>query len=336
MKAALFVEPFHLDVAEKQLPPLYDDNLLIKINTCGICGTDYHIFSGTALAKKNTVLGHEFSGVIIDKGKNCVNFEIGDKVVIDPNIYCGKCKFCKEGKVNFCVNHKALGVTLDGGFAEYAVIPSSQAYIIPDNLPLSEASFAEPISCCIRGIDRAQIKVGEIVSIIGGGTIGLIMLQLAKISGAAIIIVIEPVEHKRQLAKELGADFVFSPYDNQLVASIKDLTHGGPHLAIECVGKTETAALAIELVIRGGNVVIFGQPQLNSKLEFNLYEAFKNEITIKTSFLNPFTFSRAVELLSNKKIDVSKFPVTEVGFDSLPDILKNGYNSTSLKYQFKN
>lgn len=336
MRAALFKEPHRIDLIKKELPVAKQNELIIKIDTCGICGTDFHIFNGTAPAKNNTILGHEFSGVIIDKGKENNDFKVGDRVVVDPNIYCGFCSYCKEGNVHFCKNHKALGVTLDGGFAEYAVVPSSQVYLIPDDLPLNRASFAEPLSCCIRGIDRAQIKAGENVSIVGGGTIGLIMMQLAKLSGAANVIVIEPQQHKRELAIQLGADFVFSPDDSRLIDSIQDITHGGSNTAIECAGNSNAVTIALNLVRRGGKVIIFGLASRDSKIELNLQEAFRNEVIIKFSFLNPFTFSRAVELLSARKINVEKFSVSEVTFENLSNVLEHGNNTNTLKYQFKN
>lgn len=336
MKAVIFKNPHEIEIIEKNLPILQKDEILIKIDSCGVCGTDFHIYHGLSLAKKNTILGHEFSGIIVDKGIECSNFSIGEKVAIDPNIYCGKCSYCREGKVQFCKNHKALGVTIDGGFAEFAVVPVSQAYSLPDDFPLSLASFAEPISCCIRGIDRAKIKTGENVVVVGGGAIGLIMMQLVKISGAAKVIVVEPDLNKQKLAKQLGADFVFSSSDNELIDAVKTITNGGANTSIECVGKVEAVELSIKLVRRGGKVVIFGMPPTNAKIVLNLQEAFQNELTIKTSFLNPFNFSRAIELLINNKINVAQFPVTKVTLENLAEVFKLGRQPNSFKYQFQN
>lgn len=336
MKSLQFKSPGLVEVIEKDFPLCGEEELLIKVESCGVCGTDFHIYHGTAPAKRNTILGHEFSGIVVEKGNECGDFSIGDKAAIDPNIYCGRCPYCREGKVQFCVNHKALGVTQDGGFAEFVLVPVQQAYKIPQNFPLDIASFAEPLSCCVRGIDRAKIKPGENVIIIGGGAIGLMMLQLARISGAAKLILLEPDKHRRELAIKLGADFVFVPGSENLFETIKDITNGGADTVIECVGKTEAVELGIQLTKRGGKVVVFGLAPVNSKIELNLQEAFRNELSIKTSFLNPYTFERAVKLLVNKKIDVEKFTVTKVNLDNLINVFVKGNNKQTLKYQFQN
>lgn len=336
MKALQFKSPGSVEVVEKNFPLCGDGELLVKVESCGVCGTDFHIYHGTAPAKRNTILGHEFSGVVVEKGNESGDFSIGDKVAIDPNIYCGKCSYCREGKVQFCLNHKALGVTQDGGFAEFVLVPIQQAYKIPSDFPLSIASFAEPLSCCIRGIDRAEIKSGENVVVVGGGAIGLMMMQLARISGAAKLIVIEPDKRRGELAIKLGADFVFAPDAENLLQSIKDITSGGADTVIECVGKPEAVELGIGLTKRGGKVVVFGLAPVNSKIELDLQDAFRKELSIKTSFLNPYTFERAVKLLINKKIDVEKFTVTKVNLDNLINVFTQGNNQQTLKYQFQN
>ena len=336
MKAVLFKAPGNVEVINKNLSDPKDGELLIKIDTCGVCGTDFHIFHGKSPAKINTILGHEFSGIVVEKGKDCNGFSINDKIAVDPNIYCGKCSFCKEGKIQFCKNHKALGVTQDGGFAEYTIIPASQAYIIPTDFPLNLAAFAEPLSCCIRGIDRAEIKVGENIIVIGAGVIGLMMIQLAKISGASKIIVIEPNEHRLNLASKLGADFVFSPTENELQSSIKDITNGGADTIIECVGKPEAVELGINLTKRGGKIIVFGLAPVDSRLNLNLQEAFRSELTIKTSFLNPYTFGRAMELLINRKINVELISTAKMNIENLINVFTTTDIQHSLKYQFQN
>lgn len=336
MKAVSFKVPGYLEIIEKNLSPPKEGELLIKVDSCGVCGTDFHIYHGTSLARNNVILGHEFSGVITEKGKKSYDFQIGEKIAVDPNIYCGKCSYCREGKIQFCENHRALGVTQDGGFAEYALIPISQAYKIPPGFPLDYAAFAEPLSCCIRGIDRAEIKVGEEIVIIGGGTIGLMMLQLVKISGAAKVIIIEPVQNRRELAIKLGADFAFSPIEEYLFDSIMSITNGGADTVIECVGKPEAVEVSISITKRGGKVIIFGLAPVNSQIGLNLNEVFRKELSIRTSFLNPFTFRRSIELLVGGKISVDSFTVTKVDLDELKNLFMLGNNFNSLKYQFHN
>ncbi len=336
MKAVSFKVPGYLEIIEKNLPQPKEGELLIEIDSCGVCGTDFHIYHGTSPANKNVILGHEFSGIIAEKGENCSDFQIGEKIAVDPNIYCGICSYCREGKIQFCVKHRALGVTQDGGFAEYVLIPISQAYKIPSDFPLDYAAFAEPLSCCIRGIDRAEIKVGEKIVIVGGGAIALMMLQLVKISGATKVIIIEPVQNRREQALQLGADFALSPTEENLFGFIMDITNGGADTVIECVGKPEAVEVGINLTKRGGKVIIFGLVPVNSKIELNLNEVFRKELSIRTSFLNPYTFGRSVELLVSKKISVDSFTVTKVNLDELKNLFILGNNFNSLKYQFHN
>lgn len=335
MKALIFIEPGKLEIAEKKLRKPNNNELIIKINSCGVCGTDFHIFKGDSFAECNTILGHEFSGIIVDKN-NHIEFENGDKVVIDPNIYCGKCSYCRNGKINFCKNHKALGVTLDGGFAEYAIVPITQVYKIPSDISLDIASFAEPLSCCLRGIDRAEIKIGESVAILGGGTIGLMMLQLARLCGAAKLILIEPIEFKQQLAYKFGADLVLSPFEPNLNEIINDITNGGVDCVIECVGKPEAVSQCFDIVKRGGKIVLFGVHPINSRIEIDLNKAFLYELSIRTSYLNPNTFSQAIELLINQKIHVESFPVEKISLETLLNVFDLKTKIDTIKYQFHN
>ncbi|MCK9280763.1 MAG: zinc-dependent alcohol dehydrogenase family protein [Melioribacteraceae bacterium] len=336
MKSVVFRDIENLEISEAKLRSLNDNELIIEVANCGVCGTDFHIYNGHSQAKQNTILGHEFVGTIIAKGMNCNGFEINDNIAVDPNIYCGKCDFCKEGKVQFCEEHKALGVTEDGGFAEYAIVPVSQAYKLPKEFPLSDAAFAEPLSCCIRGIDQAEIKHGDSVVIVGGGTIGLLMLQLARLAGASKTIVIEPNETKHIYAQELGVDLVLSSDKSNLLYDLKKITHGGADKVIECVGSADAVSLSLQIIKRGGTVVIFGLAPEGQSIQLNLQEAFKKELTIKTSFLNPFTFGRAIELLVNRKVVVDTIPITEIDFDSFKEIFSTTYKRNTLKYQFTN
>jgi len=336
MLAAVYNGVNQLDLLEHSIRQLKGGEVLIKVSYCGVCGTDHHIISGKAPAKIPVILGHEFSGVIVDKADNVNEIQIGDKVAVDPNIFCGKCKYCRKAMVHFCENHHALGVTLDGGFAEYAVVPSSQIYSLPNEFDLSLAAFAEPLSCCLRGIKQADIKPGDTVAIIGGGAIGLMMIQLVKLSGAAKVILVEPIESRKKIGLKLGADIAFSPDDKNLVKSILDYTDGGTDVAIECVGKKETVELSVNLVSKGGCIVIFGLASKNETIELNLHELFQKEIKIHNSFLNPFTFDAAVKLLVSGKINLNDIPTSKVQLKNIIDIFKNVDHTRIIKCQVTN
>ncbi|MGD8778001.1 MAG: zinc-dependent alcohol dehydrogenase family protein [Ignavibacteria bacterium] len=334
MIAAIFREPGKIFIEESPLRKLRSSEVLVSVNYCGVCGTDKHIYEGNGTSKIPVILGHEFSGVVFDKAEDVPsNIQIGDPVTIDPNIHCGYCKYCREGKINFCENHRAIGVTEDGGFAEYVVVPAAQVYTLPKDFDLSLAAFAEPLSCCLRGIEHAKIKHGDSVVIIGGGSIGLLMVQLANMSGAADVVLIEPLENKQELGLELGADISLSPDEKDIQKIISEYTNGGADVVIECAGKKETVELSVGLVAKGGKVIIFGLSPKGEKLNIDLQYLFRNEISIYNSYLNPFTFASAVELLVSKRIKVEKLITEQIVLENINKIFNSNGNSQNIKCQ---
>lgn len=336
MTAALYIGNGELDIVEFPISKLEKSEVLVQVDSCGICGTDHHIIAGKSYAKPPVILGHEYSGTVVDKAGNVKEINVGDKVVIDPNIYCGKCKYCRKGKVNFCENHQALGVSMNGGFAEYSIVPVSQAYKLPNDFDLSEAAFAEPLSCCLRGIQQAEIQPGNTVAIIGGGSIGLMMLQLAKLSGASKLILFEPLKNKRELAVKLGADLTLDPTESDSLKIFMDYTNGGANVVIECVGKKETAEMTIDLVDKGGTIVIFGLAPLNEKAEFDLQKMFLKEVRLHNSFLNPFTFESAVNLLVSGKINVVDLITYQTPIENIKEVFFSNKQSGNIKIQVTN
>ena len=336
MLAAIFRGNKKIEVSEYTLPKLSVNELLIKVDCCGICGTDKHIFSGSAPSSIPIILGHEYSGSVVELIDPSAKFKIGDKVAVDPNIHCGYCNYCRKGMINFCENLKALGVTLNGGFAEYSIVPSSQAYILPFDFDLSIASFAEPLSCCLRGIEHADIKPGNSVVIIGGGTIGLLMVQLVKNCGASRIILIEPDQSKQILGLEFGANFSFNSKEEKLFENVHDLVNGHVDVVIECVGDRSTIDDAFKIAGKGGKVVIFGLTPKDQSVTINLQYLFHKELKIFNSFLNPFTFQSAVNLLVTKKVEVLKLITQQIHLKEIPDYFSNNIVSSNIKVQLIN
>lgn len=190
------------EVREMEIPELKDNEVLIRNKACGVCGTDVHIYHGEAGSAEVTppvVLGHEFAGIVEKVGPKVKNLKPGDHVAMDPNMYCGECMPCRMGKKQNCENLFALGVNVNGGFAEVCVAPESQCFKIDEDIPFTEAAMAEPLACVMHGIDLAHIQPGQSVLVIGGGTIGLLMVQMARLSGASTVILSEPVENGENL-----------------------------------------------------------------------------------------------------------------------------------------
>jgi 2-desacetyl-2-hydroxyethyl bacteriochlorophyllide A dehydrogenase len=334
MKAALYAGIKNLSVEELPLQKIDNDDIVIKVDACGVCGTDFHIFNGEAPAKVPVVIGHEYVGEVVETGKNAVEFHVGEKVAIDPNIYCGYCSFCREGKINLCKNLKALGVTLNGGMAQYSVVPQKQAFHLPQNFPIKNAAFAEPLSCCIHGIERAEIRMGNTVAVLGMGTIGLLMIQLARMRGASKIISIDPVEEKFKIAENLHADYTLNPLNKFFHSDFENITSGGADIVIECVGNQSAAELAFKLIKPGGRIVIFGMAEPAAAVSVNLQLLFHKELIIKSSLLNPFTFQTAVDLLISNKIRVDVLnPFTiPLQTESLDSLFSKERDKTIIKY----
>lgn len=335
MKSAVFYEKHKLIIEDIETPKPGKNEVLIKVMACGICGTDVHIFEGdegAAATPAGTVLGHEFSGVIEQVGEDVAGFKVGDKVCVDPNKLCGDCYYCRNGIGHFCDNMIGIGTTVNGGFSEYCVVPVSQLYKVSDKTTFEEAAMAEPVACCMHGIDMCDISCGDTVMVIGGGMIGLIMLQLAKLKGAARLIMVEPVEAKREHAKRLGADICIDPFNEDVKAVLKANNIERVNTVIECVGNVKTMAQAISYAGKKSTVMLFGLSKPDDTLEIKPFELFKKEIVLKASFINPYTQTRAIELIDSGKIDVSSMIYSINSLDELPGILADSEKRRQGKF----
>ena len=307
MKALVLEAPEQLRCKESPIPAPKGDELLIRVRACGVCGTDLHMYHGDKGAFANAfplVMGHEFSGEVAALGPDASKFQVGDHVAVDPNLYCGKCPACLRGDVHFCEHMMGIGTTRDGGFAEYCVVSERAAYRIPDEVPFEYAAMMEPLSCCLHGIDRSGIHPGDTVAIIGFGAIGQMMFQLAQLSGAARVVVVEPVAPKRKKAEEMGAFLTCDPHREDVSEKLQALHF---HSVIECVGRKDTMELAVQIAGSCATVMLFGLTAPGTKLELLAYESiFQKELTITGSFINPLVSQRVVDLLSSGRLDLGK------------------------------
>mgnify|MGYP001588870983 CR=1 FL=1 len=322
MKVALLEKPHHLNITHKELRSLNSDEVLIKVTVCGVCGTDLHIVEGSSRSSPPVVLGHEYAGIIADIGMGSHGFSAGDFVAVDPNISCGMCFHCRRGEVHLCERLRALGVDIDGGMAEFCIVPSSQLYHLPKTMSPEAAAFIEPLSCAVHGIDRARIRPGDTVAILGGGTVGLLLLQLARVSGASRVFVVEPMEWKRAIAARIGADKVIDPRTVNVLEMVMDLTSVGADVVIECVGRPETVAMSLKLARRGGTVELFGVCPSGETVQMEPNKVYFKELTIVGSYVNPHTFDRAIALLAANKVSIDHFVTHKFPLDGVHDALK--------------
>ncbi len=323
MKAAVLEEVKKLVVKDIPKPELEPDEVLVKVAACGICGTDIKLYEGKYTANVPVVLGHEYAGEVVSAGKNVKNVKAGDRVVSDPNESCGKCYWCRNSQPCFCNNLAAYGVLRDGGFAEYCTAGEKGVYKIPDNLDYESASFTEPVSCVVHGADRISYKPGDNVAIIGGGPMGQIHLQFALHSGAGKVILVEPEESRIQMARKFGAAHIINPDTEDVKETILDLTEGlGADAVVEVVGHASTIEQAVDLAKKGGRILIFGFAPEGEKANFIPFDILSKELTIMGSWVNPYTYSRALDILASKQVDVKPLISMKLPLDNIMDGFK--------------
>lgn len=335
MKSAVFYGKHDLRVENSPMPKVGPEDILIQVKACGICGTDVHIYEGdkgAAEVTPPTILGHEFSGVIAEVGSNVTKYKAGDRVCIDPNCYCGKCDFCRNGIAHYCTDMIGYGTTVNGGFAEYCSVNQRQVYKLGDNTTFEQGAMTEPVACCLHGMDMCNIHPGSNVVVIGGGMIGLLMLQLSKLAGAARVALLEPVESKRVVAKKLGADILIDPINENVEEELKKAGMTWVNTVIECVGKTATIQQAIDIVGNKGTVMMFGLTKPDDTIAVKPFQIFQKEIELKSSFINPYTQKRALDLIDSGRLDVSSMVYAVESLENLADILSSPELRAKGKY----
>ena len=322
MKAAVYHGPGELRVEEVPVRKLKDNEVKIQVKYCGICGTDIHIFHGDGGCCDVTpplVPGHEFSGVVAEVGAGVKAVKVGDRVTGDPNDMCGECYFCKNGMQHFCKNNIGIGTTVDGGFAEYVIMREKQVYKVSDDLSFIEAAMAEPISCCLHGIDLCNIKAGDTVLVMGGGPIGMIMMQLAKNAGASKVIMSEPVEEKREQALKLGATKTIDPLHEDVEAVLAEYCEN-VNVVIECVGNVHTQADAVRFAGKGATIMYFGLAAPEESFPIRPDDIFKKELHITSSYINPYSFERAIQILESGTVELESLITNVVPLDNIADV----------------
>ncbi len=323
------------ELREMDFPPLAPHQVLVENKACGVCGTDVHIYNGepgSAEVTPPVVLGHEYSGIVRAVGDAVTTVKPGDHVALDPNMYCGICRPCRMGKKQNCQHLLALGVNTDGGFAEYSLCPESQCFLMDPSVDFDVAAMVEPLACAIHGMDKAGIVSGQSVLIVGGGTIGQIMLQLALLQGAAQVILSEPVEERRRIGLELGATAAIDPIQEDLNARIREITgEDGADVVIECVGKAFAVEQAIAAAGQGSTVLLFSVPNVDARIDLPLFPIFSKELTIVGSRINPDTHQRAANLINAGKIQLKKLITHVYDMAHLEDAILRQMDSSSIK-----
>ncbi|MGB5910871.1 MAG: alcohol dehydrogenase catalytic domain-containing protein [Promethearchaeia archaeon] len=298
-----------------------NDQILIEVKACGICGTDLKIIEGGHPANDNTIIGHEFVGVIKEIGKNVKDLEIGDNVVIDPNEKCGYCINCRRGFSNLC-DYMALGTTFgifqNGGFAKYCIIPRSAAFKLPDNIDMNVAALIEPLSCAVHCHNIANVRESDNVVIIGAGPMGLIIESVIRKHPIKNLICVELNDWRREKAMDLGADFVINPHSQNVKQEIMRITNEtGADVIIDAVGLSETFEMGLSMWAPGARLVCFGQDyRAEAKIKPN--EIVRYQRKIMGSYIGyAEDFLDAIELINNQVIEIEKLITKIIPLDQL-------------------
>jgi len=328
MKAAVLYAPKDVRVKEVEMLTAGTGEVVVRVKVSGVCPTDLRKYAGVSEVREPIILGHEFSGDIYDVGEGVLGLSKGDKVTVNPFLYCSGCRYCKLGMFNLCSNLRALGGAaelgrrLNGSFAEYVKVPAENVYVIGPEVPYEEAALTEPLASCLNGILMCNMKPGDTVVIIGAGPMGLMHLRLARLFGASKVMISDPLEHRRAKALELGADYAIDPKTEEPVVKARDLSDGiGADVVIVATGGSVEAACieqGLRMVSKGGVVNIFAGtwPLTHVKLDPNLIHY--GEVTLLGSHLfTPAIFSRAVKLVSSGRLRLGEIVSNIIPLDEI-------------------
>ncbi len=304
MKAILFPGPEAISVEQVDDPTCGPEDVIVQVSMSGICGTDVHIYRNEYMSSFPLIPGHEFGGVVVEVGSQVkTGLKIGDRVAVDPNLYCGYCDFCRREQSNHCLNLKVVGVTRHGAFAEYVTAPARACYLVPDSLDDGQMAFIEPLACIVYGMKRVQIPPAEAVLIFGVGPIGLLLLQSLRHRGAGPIVVVDRQPDRLALAAQMGATVTLQAGPD-LDGQLKALQPHGFGLVVDATGVPRVIESAFAYLRPRGQMLMFGVAPMGAKIQIAPYDIFRNDWHILGSFALCYTFQEAITWLESGVVDV--------------------------------
>ncbi|GAA2651447.1 zinc-dependent alcohol dehydrogenase family protein [Streptomyces vastus] len=309
MKAAVIEAPGKVTVTTVPDPAPGPREVVVDVAACGLCGTDLHILQGEFAPTLPVVPGHEFAGEVVGLGSEVTELAIGDRVAVDPSLYCNECRYCRAGRNNLCDRWQAIGVTVAGGAAEYAVAPVANCARLPDHVDVQDAALIEPLSCAVRGYDVLSSRIGSHVLIYGSGTMGLMMLELAKRTGAASVDVVDVNPERLATAEKLGC--------SQAALSADEFGRPtGWDVVVDATGNAAAIQDGLERVAKAGTFLQFGVSDYATTATISPYRIYNQEITITGSMAVLHSYERAAELFATGVLDPQVFishrlPLTE-------------------------
>ncbi len=330
MKAVVVHEPGNVRVEDVPMPEVGPKDALVQVAACGICGTDIHIIDGEfPPTTYPIIIGHEFGGTVTQIGSDVVDFKVGDRVGVDPTLNCGECYFCLRGKGNLCERWNAVGVGHHpGGFAEYVAVPERSLYHIPDSMSFEAAALIEPVSCVVHGFHLLDPKVGETYLIYGAGPMGLQNAQVARYNGAGAVAIIDINPSRQDIARSFGFDNVGASLDE-----VKQVAPRGFDNVIDATGRTKVAERAIDAVIRGGKLLIFGVCPPGETAAYDMFKIYNEEISIIGSMAVLQSYGPAISVLDAGALDVGKMVTHTFPIDRFDEAVATVRAGKGLKVQ---
>ncbi len=309
MQALLYTEPFHLTYTETPDPAVGPDDVLVRVKAVGICGSDVQGYTGrTGRRLPPLIMGHEAAGIVETVGARVEGIAPGNRVCFDSTVYCNQCDACRQGRYNRCVDRQVLGVSVPsmkrhGAMADLVRLPWWSLIEMPAALSFTEAALLEPVSIGLHAVNRGDIAPGETVLVVGAGTIGLFVIQAARLKGAGTIIVSDLNPHRLRQAQKLGADVIVSPDSADLSAVVEAETNGrGADVSFEVVGLAETLRQTLAATRIGGRVVLVGN--LTKQVEIDVPDVISRELTLRGTYASSGEYRDAVDLVASGQIDV--------------------------------
>jgi 2-desacetyl-2-hydroxyethyl bacteriochlorophyllide A dehydrogenase len=301
--------------------------LLVRVEACGICGTDLHVLDGELPSTRYPIIpGHEFCGEVVAAGDQVERPRVGDRVAVDPNLPCGHCRMCRIGRVNLCENYEAIGVTQAGACAELVVAPAANAFVLPPDLPRGWGALIEPLSCAVHGFDRLGARLADHHLIYGAGTMGLLMAQLARRAGAVTVDVVDVNDGRLPTAERLGADRTATTADEL----------GRPEgweVVVDATGAVPAIEDGLRRVARGGTFLVFGVTAAEARASFSPFRVYNEELNIVGSMAVLNSFERAGELLVAGAVDAATMITHTMPLDSYEAAIATFRSGAGLKIQ---
>jgi 2-desacetyl-2-hydroxyethyl bacteriochlorophyllide A dehydrogenase len=334
MQAVVFPEPNRISVENVADPGCGAGEVVIKVAQVGICGTDLHILRGEYHSVFPLVAGHEFAGEVVELGQGVSGLRCGERVAVDPNLYCGECHFCRKQQANHCLDWQAVGVTRPGAFAEYVAVPARACYPLPGELSDTQAAFIEPLSCVVYALERLRVSPGHEVLVFGAGPMGLLLVQALRHSGASQLVVIDKEPERLSLALRMGASAALTA-DTAQPEKLRELAPYGFAIVVDATGVPAVAERALEFLAPRGRYLQFGVVPETATVRWSPYQIYRHDWTIVGSFALCYTFEPAVAWLASGAIDVSPLISHTLPLGEFPRAFRDFADGKTLKVHLR-